>query len=170
MPEANKRKTTDLPTQNESQNADSRVLRSGPTLVKRPRTKELRKIMNNAAFNTEASEIILKHGHENSTNTESADENKENKHIESSDDEEKLTFNKKMLARMAYGMEKMDSTFGLFFSQSCENSNATNNLLKTLVSKVEANSNRSHGTMSSPLSSSASLQTTKVSTVRCSQR
>lgn len=164
IPEGNKRKNTDLSTQNEVQHADSRMLRSKPQQeVKRPKTKDIRKIMNNAAFNTEASEIILVQGQENFTN-ENVDENKENKHIESSDDEEKLTFNQKMLARMAYGMEKMDSTFGLFFSQSCENTNATKNLLKTLVSKVESNSNRHFGPISWPGSSLTSLQHSNVAT------
>ena len=95
----------------------------------------------------------------NDEKIESSDEK-----IESSDDEEKLSFNQKMLARMAYGMEKMDSTFGLFFSQSCENSNATNSLLKALVSKVETNSNRLLGIVATSPSSSSSLQRPKVST------
>ena len=74
IPEGNKRKNTDLSTQNEVQHADSRVLRSKPQQeVKRPKTKDIRKIMNNAAFNTEASEIILVQGQENFTN-ENVDE------------------------------------------------------------------------------------------------
>ncbi len=110
--------------------------------AKKQKTKDIRKKQNGVASSIGADQITFGRP-EDKENVfeydENDNDNEDDDEDDSTDEEENLTLQQQMWAKMAHGLDSLSTMMGQYFSHSTQNTNATNNLLKTLVQKDEAN-------------------------------
>ena len=80
-----------------------------------PKTADIRKVQNSSGYGVTATEVVMGNDGDVFTIDDDAEANEKSQHEEKesdTDDEEKLTLNQKLMARMAHNINSFSTTLG----------------------------------------------------------
>jgi hypothetical protein len=127
--------------------------------TKKNQTDKFRSVQNSSGYGLTTTDVRLGNDEEVlGDDAEDEELNENGDKDQESDDEEKLSLNQKLMARMAHNINSFGTTLSYFVSKSVESTNTTNSLLRSHLAS-DSSLKSLNGSLEAERSSGASLST-----------